>query len=114
MHMLSHMSPNHMTLTTESNSCWILFKKIICKADSQVANLQTTKIIYHSHKVWDERKPRTGCPLVKVVILSKQIVDETCDCECCKDKNEIWKKEIKHDCQLPHFFVFRFMQIFPI
>ena len=68
-------------------------QKIICKNDSQVANLQATKMYDHSHTIWDETKSKTECTLIKVVVLNEHVVNETCDCESYKHKK---KKQKSH------------------
>ena len=85
-------APTYVTKTPDIDNCIKLIpdslQKIICKNDYQVANLKATKMYDHSHTIWDETKAKTGCTLIKVVVLNEHVVEETCDCESCKHKKK--------------------------
>ena len=93
----------------------ISFQKVISKNDFKVANLRATKMYDHSHTIWDETKAKTGCTLLTVVFLNELVVDETCDCESCKNKKKTKKNKIKVLCKksnkIPifHFFPYFFL-----
>ena len=90
-HLHAH-APTLVTKTPDVDNCIKLIldylQKLICKNDSQVANVQATKMYDHSYTIWDETKVKTRCTLIKVVVLNEHVVDKTCNCEFCKHKKK--------------------------
>lgn len=90
--ILSPTAPAYVTRTPDIDNCAKLaidaLQGIVCKNDSQVVELSTTKLYDHSYTEWNDKAPPTGCTLIKIVQLDQNSYHSDCKCAACMKKKK--------------------------
>ena len=90
---LSSLAPTFVTKTPDIDNCVKLvldaLQGIICSNDSEVCEVNATKLFDHTHTVWNDNKTAVGRTLIKIAQLDEGTTAKDCTCLSCKQKRKI-------------------------